>query len=160
MSGVTAAAGGMTRLLAVNVQTVVDTVEPILPRFLERGRGQVALMSSLGSFRGTPQAPAYCATKAAVRVWGEGLRARCMPHGVIVSVICPGFVATPLTAVNRFPMPLIMPPEAAAERIARGLARGQARIAFPRRTYVMTRLLAALPPSLGDRLLASYAGKE
>jgi hypothetical protein len=57
-------------------------------------------------------------------------------------------------------MPLIMPPEAAAERIARGLARGHARIAFPRRTYVMTRLLAALPPRLGDRLLAPYAGKE
>lgn len=147
-------------VIETNISGTLNTVEPVLPRLCQRGRGQVALMSSLASFRGTPQAPAYCASKAAVRLWGEGLRGRLLRHGVLVSVICPGFVATPLTARNPFPMPLLMTAERAAALIARGLARGQARIAFPWRLYALARLYAALPQDLGDRLLAGLRSKE
>ena len=117
-------------------------------------------MSSLASFRGTAQAPAYCASKAAVRLWGEGLRGRLLRQGVVVSVICPGFIATPMTARNPFPMPLLMTAERAAAIIARGLAQGRARIAFPWRLYALARLYATLPQDLGDRLLAGYRSKE
>ena len=92
-------------------------------------------MSSLAGFCGLPSAPAYCASKAAVRVWGEGLRGRLGRQGIAVSVICPGFVRTPMTAGNRFPMPLIMTPERAAAIIRRGLVRRRARIAFPLPLY-------------------------
>jgi short-subunit dehydrogenase len=143
-----------------NVNGTFNTVEPLLPRLTARSRGQVALMSSLASFRGTAQAPAYCASKAAVRLWGEGLRGRLLQQGVVVSVICPGFIATPMTARNPFPMPLLMTAERAAAIIARSLAQGRARIAFPWRLYALARLYATLPQDLGDRLLAGYRSKE
>ncbi len=148
------------RAVAVNVHGVLNTVEPLLPRMTGRRQGQVALMSSLASFRGTPQAAAYCASKAAVRVWGEGLRPRLLRQGVLVNVVCPGFVTTPMTAVNRFPMPMIMPAERAAAIIARGLARDRPRIAFPLPMYLGVRLFAAMPQAFGDRLVARYRGKE
>ncbi len=159
-AGVSGAGHDPRAVLETNITGVLNTVEPLLPRLAARGSGQVALMSSLASFRGTPQAATYCASKAAVRVWGEGLRGRLLRKGVLVSVICPGFITTPMTARNPFPMPLLMSAERAAGIIVRGLARGQARIAFPWPTYLMARLLAALPPSLSDRLLAGYRGKE
>jgi short-subunit dehydrogenase len=127
---------------------------------LARGRGHLALMSSLASFRGFPNAPAYCSSKAAVRILGESLRGRLGQSGIVVSVICPGFVATPMTADNRFSMPLLMSPDRAAAIIERGLARGQARIAFPLRTYWGFRLLAILPRRLIDTLAARAPAKE
>lgn len=146
--------------MATNLFGVVNTVEPLVPRLVARRRGQLALVSSLAGFLGTPQAPAYCASKAAVRVWGEALGGSLRPAGVVVSVVCPGFVATPLTAANPFPMPLIMPADRAARLIARGLAQGRARVAFPWPLYAAVRFAAALPPALTWRILGRYAGKE
>jgi short-subunit dehydrogenase len=78
----------------------------------------------------------------------------------VVSTVCPGFVATPLTAANRFPMPMLMPAEDAARTIARGLARGHASVAFPTPLYLAVRLAAVLPPDLVARLLRRQAFKE
>ncbi len=110
-------------------------------------------MSSLAAFRGFPGAPAYCASKAAVRVWGEALRGELYGAGIGVSVICPGYVRSSMTAVNDFPMPLLMDAERAARIIRRGLARNRPRIAFPWRLYAAVWLISALPPSLTDPLL-------
>jgi short-subunit dehydrogenase len=148
------------RMLAVNVEGMLNTVEPALAPMLARRRGQIALMSSLAGFRGMPSAPAYCASKAAVRVYGEALRARLRGSGVSVSVVCPGFVRTPLTAGNPFPMPLLMEPERAAARIRTGLERKRPQIAFPWPMHLAVRLLAALPPKLADRWLARLPAKE
>ncbi|HYE49468.1 MAG TPA: SDR family NAD(P)-dependent oxidoreductase [Azospirillaceae bacterium] len=142
------------RIFAVNVDGVLNTVHPLIPRMRERRRGQVALMSSLASFRGFPGAPAYCGSKAAVRVYGEALRTEMRPHGVGVSVICPGYVRSRMTAVNRFPMPFLMDADRAARIVRRGLAADRARIAFPWPTYVSAWLLGVLPPGLTDPLLA------
>jgi short-subunit dehydrogenase len=147
------------RVLSVNVDGVLNTVFPVLPRMVARGRGQIALMSSLAAFRGLPGAPSYCASKAFVRVWGEALRPDLVRKGVQLSVICPGFIVSRMTAANPFPMPLLMPAERAAAIIKRGLARDKARIAFPLRMYLATRLLAALPPGLIDGLLARLPRK-
>lgn len=140
-------------IFAVNLEGVLNTIHPLIPRLCARRRGQIALMSSLAGFRGFPGAPAYCASKAAVRLYGEALRGELRRDGVEVSVICPGFVRTPMTAVNAFPMPFLMDAERAAHRIRRGLARGQARIAFPLPTYLGAWLLGVLPPAWTDRLL-------
>ncbi len=152
--------GDARRLMAVNVQGVVNTVEPAVPPLRAAGRGQVALMSSLAGFRGLPNAPAYCASKAAVRVYGEGLRGRLGQAGIRVSVICPGFIATPLTADNPFPMPFLMSAERAAERIVAGLARNRARIAFPRRLYWPILAGSLLPAALTDPLYLRFGLKE
>jgi short-subunit dehydrogenase len=152
--------GTARAIFAVNLEGVVNTILPILPAMAGRRRGQIALMSSLAGFYGMPSAPAYCASKAAVRVWGEALRGRLGRHGVAVSVICPGFVRTPMTAGNPFPMPLITTPERAAAIIGRGLVRRRARIAFPRPLYWGVRLLQALPAGIADRWLARMPDKE
>jgi len=117
-------------------------------------------MASLAAFRGFPGAPAYCASKAAVRVWGEALRGHLHGSGIAVSVICPGYVRSPMTAVNEFPMPLLMGAERAARIIRRGLERDRARIAFPWRLYAAVRLLSALPPGLTDPLLRRLPEKD
>ncbi len=148
------------QIFATNVDGVINTVLPALDPMRRRGYGQIAIMSSLAGFRGFPGAPAYCASKAAVRIWGESLRAHLRPHGIGVSVICPGFVRSRMTEVNDFPMPLLMDAEKAAEVVRKGLARDKARIAFPWRLWAAIWLLAALPPGLTDRLLASLPEKR
>lgn len=147
-------------IFAVNVDGVVNTVHPAAERMQSRRRGQIAIMSSLAGFRGIAGAPAYSASKAAVRAYGEALRGRLRPHGVGVSVICPGFIRTPMTDVNAFPMPMLMEVERAARIIRRGLARDRARIAFPLPVYALVRLLAALPPALVDPIFRRMPEKR
>ena len=147
-------------ILAVNLDGVVNTVLPAMKALGARRRGQIAIMSSLAGFRGFPGAPAYCASKAAVRVWGESLRGHLAPEGIGVSVICPGFVKSPMTAVNQFPMPLLMDSDAAARRIKRGLARNRGRISFPWPLAAAAWLLGALPPAWTDPLLTKLPEKR
>jgi short-subunit dehydrogenase len=152
--------GGERRIMEVNLAGTINTILPAIGLMTPRRRGHLALMSSLGGFRGMPSAPAYCASKAAVRTYGEGLRGALGGRGIAVTVVCPGFVRTPLTAANPFPMPLLMPPERAAAIIRRGLDRRRARIAFPLQLYLAVRLVAALPPAWVDRHLARLPAKE
>ncbi|MHA1151082.1 MAG: SDR family NAD(P)-dependent oxidoreductase [Alphaproteobacteria bacterium] len=153
-----AGSGGETeaqtrRIVETNLNGVFNTVLPAIDCMRPRGRGQIAIMSSLAAFRGFPGAPAYCASKAAVRVWGEALRGELHGAGIGVSVICPGYVRSPMTAVNDFPMPMLMDAERAARIIRRGLARDRPRIAFPWPLYAAVWLISALPPRLTDPLL-------
>lgn len=166
-AGVSAESGGRREtaeqartLFDVNLYGVLNTVHPAVDVMKVRRHGQIAIMSSLASFRGFARSPAYCASKAAVRLYGEGLRADLVKHGIRVNVICPGFIATPMTDVNPFPMPFLMSAEQAARHIVKGLQRNQARIAFPWPMYWATRLLTALPQSLLDRLMAINANPD
>jgi short-subunit dehydrogenase len=138
---------------ATNVVGTINTIEPLLPRLLARQRGQIALVSSLAGFIGLPPAPAYGASKAWMRVYGEALRGALAAQGIGVSVICPGFVTTPMTAGNRRPMPFLMPAERAAAIIASGLAANRGRIAFPWPMVAAIRLLQMMPVSWAERLL-------
>jgi short-subunit dehydrogenase len=153
------ARGQVDAIFDANVAGVVNTVEPALREMVARNHGQVALMSSLASFRGFPGAPAYCASKAMVRVWGEALRPDYAAHGVKVNVICPGYVRSRMTDANSFPMPFLMDADRAARIIADGLARDRARIVFPLRLYWILRLFAALPDPLLDRIMARLPRK-
>lgn len=146
------------RIFAVNVGGIVNTVFPAFERMRARPgedgpRGQIALMSSLAGFRGLPGAPAYGASKACVRSLGEGLRGLAARQNIRVSVICPGFVKSPMTDLNPYPMPLLMTAERAAEIVRRGLARDRARISFPWRLWAAVWLMSALPVGLTDPLL-------
>lgn len=160
IAGATRDGNGVARLFAVNVMGVVHTVEPLLPRLADRGRGQIALMSSLASFVNRAGTAAYCASKAAVRIWGEGLAERVRPEGIAVSVVCPGFVDTPLTRKNPFPMPLLMDADDAARLVRRRLATGAPRIAFPRLLYHGARLTGLLPTAWQHRASRRWPGKE
>ena len=129
-------------IFATNVNGVVNTVEPALTRMLQGNSGQIAIMSSLASFRAFGDSPAYCASKAAVRFYGEGLQRAHRSSNVGISVICPGFVRSPMTDANNFRMPMLMDTDVAARRIVRGLAAGKSRIAFPLPLYLGVRLLS------------------
>ena len=144
----------------VNVNGVLNVALPTIQRMEQRGHGQIGLMSSLAGHRGFPGAPAYCASKAAIKVWGEALRGHCAAKGVRISVIMPGYVRTPMTEVNDFPMPFLMSAEKAAAIVAAGLARNRARIAFPFPTAAMAWLIGALSPGLTDRLLSRLPRKN
>jgi len=133
------------RIFTVNWQGVLNTVTPAASLMSWRRHGQIALMSSLASFRGFAGSGAYGASKAAVRVYGEALRADLKPHEVKVNIICPGFVKTPMTDVNGFSMPFLMDAQRAAQIIQKGLQRNQPYIVFPWRMHMMVRLLAFLP---------------
>jgi short-subunit dehydrogenase len=148
------------RIFAVNLDGVLNTVLPALPFLRKRSRGQVGLMSSLASFRGFPGAPAYCASKAAVRVWGEGMRPLLAADGIGLSVICPGFVTSRMTAGNPFPMPFLMDSARAARIVVEGLAANRARIAFPLPMRVAAWMLAALPPAATDPAMRGLPKKQ
>ena len=120
-----------------------------------RGAGQIAIVSSIAGYRGMPGAPAYSASKAAVMAYGEALRGELAGEGVAVTVICPGFVKTPMTAVNDFPMPFLMEAERAARIIRRGLARNAALITFPLPMRLAAWWMRVLPSGLVTRLLAN-----
>ena len=166
-AGISGGTGGGTepaeqvrRIMAINVDGALNTVLPAIPRMVARRHGQIALVSSLAGYRGMPGAPAYCASKAALKVFGEGLRGELAADGVGVSVVCPGYIDTPMTKRNRFPMPLLMDADRAARIIKRGLARNKARIAFPWPMAALVWLLQALPPGLIDRALTRLPKKD
>ncbi len=147
-------------IFAVNLAGVVNTVMPAVASMRARRRGQIAIVSSLAGYRGLPGAPAYSASKAAVKAWGEGLRGALRDEGIKVSVICPGFVTTRMTAHNTFPMPFLMSAERAAAIIRRGLARNRGLIAFPPPMAAMTWLFGALPGWLADPLTRALPAKD
>ncbi len=143
------------KTMDVNIGGVLNTVEPVLPRMMARGRGQVAVVSSLASFIGLPYSASYNASKAAVRVWGESIRYVLKKSGIGVSVVCPGFVVSRMTAEAPFPMPFLMTSARASAIIRRGLAHNHARIAFPLGTKAAVWLGSTLPGRLTARLLGA-----
>src|SRR5262245_18820406 len=143
------------RTIDINVGGVLNTVEPLLDRMIARKQGQIAIMSSLASFIGLPYSASYNASKAAVRVWGESIRYVLKKYGIGVSVICPGFVTTRLTAEAPFPMPFIMSTARASAIIRRGLARNSARIAFPIGLTAAVWFGVTLPGRWSARLLGA-----
>lgn len=169
-AGISAGTGGkawadevpdlVRRIFAVNVDGTINTVLPAVAAMRPRKRGQVAIVSSLASFIGTPGSGAYAASKAAQRIWGESLRAELHADGLEVSVICPGFIHTPMTAGNNFPMPFVMSADRAARIIRKGLAANRGRIAFPWAMYFLVWLSAALPPALTERVTRRFPRKD
>lgn len=143
----------LRRTIAINLDGTLNTILPLLPAMRARHAGQIGLVSSLAGFFGLPRAPGYGASKAAVRVLAESLRIQLKRDGVGVSAICPGFVQSAITAANDFPMPFLMTAERASAIIRRGLARNQARIAFPLPMKAAVWLAAALPGGWTSRLL-------
>lgn len=147
-------------ILRTNVEGVVNTISPALPAMQTAKHGQIAIISSIAGFRGFPGAPAYCASKGAVRLYGEALRGLLKADGISVSVVCPGYIKTPMTDANNFSMPLMIDSEKAADIIRKGLAKNKARIAFPWLLYSVVWWLSLLPAGLTDRLLARLPRKN
>lgn len=143
--------------ISTNLLGVVYAVETLAPAMIARGAGQIAIVSSTASYRGLPYMPAYSASKAGVRAYGEAIRARLAPLGVCVSVITPSFFESPMTDAFQGAKPMILSLAEATRRVRAGLDRGAARIVFPRRMALLLQLIDLLPGRFGDRLLQADA---
>ncbi len=135
----------LLRHQAVNTTGVLHLLAALTPALLARGRGHLSFISSVAGFRGLPQSLAYGPTKAALINLAETLYLDLHPHGLGVSLINPGFVDTPLTAHNDFPMPALITPDQAAQAIVQGWARGDFEIHFPKRFTRVMKCLRWLP---------------
>jgi short-subunit dehydrogenase len=132
-------------VIETNVIGVLNSIHPLLPRMMSRGRGQIGIVSSLAGFIPLADSPSYCASKAAMLSYGLALRAAVEGKGVRVSVICPGYVATPMMAQETGWKPFEMTAETAADRALRGLEANRAVIAFPAILAAMSWIGGILP---------------
>ena len=117
--------------LQTNLMGTVHALEAVVPTMLEEGRGRIVGTASVAGYRGIPGAEAYGATKAALLNLLESLRGSLGPRGIVVQTVAPGFVRTPMTDRNSFPMPFMVSPEEAARAIVDGMAKDKAEIVFP-----------------------------
>lgn len=147
------------RLNDVNYMGVVHTVSGVVEAMRGRKSGQIALVSSLAGLRALPDMPSYSATKAAVIAYGDSLRGWLAPFGISVSVICPGFVTSPMSARHIGAKPFEMPAARAAAIIQRGLRRRRTMIAFPWPLVLGIRLNKLLPARVGDFFMKGFAAE-
>lgn len=173
-AGISAGTGGGTpetadqiaAIFATNVSGVLNTALPALATMRGQGpgrdgiRGRIAVVASLAAFVAAPGAPAYCASKAAADRWTVATAPLAARSGVLMTSLCPGYVRTPMTARNRFPMPGLMDADRAAAIMLRGIAAGRRRVAFPRWVALLARGAGALPPRFSGALLGRAEGKD
>jgi short-subunit dehydrogenase len=145
--------------LDVNLGGEIAAVTPLIEPMRRRGRGQIALMSSIAGFHPVPDTPAYCASKAGVLMWGRCLDAWLRPQGVAVSVICPGFVKTDMNDRYIGWKPFLMTADRAAAIIVRGLARRRRVIAFPWQLVALVRAAGLVPPEVVALFMKLFAAK-
>lgn len=141
-------AANFKKTVDVNLNGTANGLAAILPRMVGRKAGHVAVMASVAGFVGLPNASTYAATKAGLNALCESLKVELEPFGVTLTVINPGFVKTPLTDKNTFPMPFLIPLEQATDAIMRGLANKKYEIIFPWQMAILMKLLRILPHGL------------
>jgi short-subunit dehydrogenase len=154
--GTIEAADAAYHMIETNVLGVLNTVQPLMPIMMARGRGQIAIVSSIAGFTPLPDAPSYSASKSALINYGLSLRALLGPRGIRVNVICPGYIDTPMLHRESGVKPFEMKPEKAAELICRGLERDRALIVFPFFFALMTRIGGLLPDRLRRWAMAPF----
>ncbi|MGP1677290.1 MAG: SDR family oxidoreductase [Burkholderiales bacterium] len=144
----------LSRIMQTNVLGLAATLQPFVAPMRERGSGVLVGIASVAGFRGLPGAGAYSASKSAAITWLEALRVELHGSGVDVVTICPGFVATPLTAVNRNAMPFLLQAPEAARRIARAIEAKKRLAIIPWQMRLVFFFLRRMPNRVYDRLFA------
>lgn len=146
-------------VIDINVVGMVKTFQPFLAAMRAAGRGALVGIASVAGYRGLPGAAAYCASKAAAISYLESLRIELAPTGIKVITICPGYIATPMTAQNPYPMPFLLSADAAARKIAALIASGRGFAVIPWQMALVARILRVLPNWLHDRLFCNAPHK-
>ena len=149
----------LKRILEVNVAGLAATLAAFAPAMREAGRGTLAGIASVAGFRGLAGNGAYCASKSAAITWMESLRAELYGSGVSVVCVCPGYIDTPMTQVNRFHMPFLISADDAAHRIARAIEARRRLAVIPWQMALVSLVLRAMPGWLFDRI-ASRAPRK
>lgn len=144
----------------VNYTGVTNALDRVMKNMIARGRGHLALVASVAGYRGLPKGAAYAPTKAALISLAESLYADLKIKGVRMTIINPGFIATPMTAANTFPMPFIVSTEDAVKAMRRGLDSNRFEIVFPTRMAIMMKTLRVLPYWLFFQATGAIARRE
>jgi len=150
----------MRESFAINSLGMAATFHPFLAAMRSRRSGALVGIASVAAIRGLPGHGAYCASKAAAVAYCESLRGECRGTGVRVVTLVPGYIDTPLTAGNRYPMPFLMQPASFAERAFHAIERGDSYRVIPWQMGVVAKLLRLLPNPLFDRLFAGRGRKR
>jgi NAD(P)-dependent dehydrogenase (short-subunit alcohol dehydrogenase family) len=148
------------KTMALNVQGVVNGLNPAFNAMRLRKRGQIALVGSLAGYGGLPNSGAYGPSKAAVISLAEGMKFAADPYNVTIQIVNPGYVRTPLTAQNAYPMPFLMDCDVASRRLCDGLERGGFEIRFPTRLALILRFVNILPYALYFPLMSTGARRD
>ena len=146
-------------VIDINVVGMVKTFQPFLAAMRAAGRGALVGIASVAGYRGLPGAAAYCASKAAAISYLESLRIELAASGIKVITICPGYIATPMTAQNPYPMPFLLSADAAARKIAALIESGRGFAVIPWQMAIVARILRTLPNWLYDRLFGNAPRK-
>lgn len=146
--------------IEVNYMGVMNALDALLPRMLERGRGHIAIVASAAGYRGFPRWLAYAPAKAALINAAETLRSELAPRGITVSLVTPGFVDTPMTKGATISMPGIIPAEEAARKLLEGLENDGFEIIFPRGFVYLMKSLRRMPNALFFRVVRRFVMKD
>lgn len=152
-------ADAIDTVIHTNVIGMINTLRPFIAPMRDAGRGRLVGIASVAGIRGLPGAGAYSASKAAVIAYLESLRVELHESGVKVVTLAPGYIETPMTAVNAYPMPFMLSAAEAARRMARIIAAGRSYAVVPWQMAIVAKLLRLLPNPLFDRLFA-HAGRK
>ena len=147
------------RILDINVYGLATTFAPFIPAMRQRGTGRLVGIASVAGIRGLPGAEAYSASKAAAIAYLESLRVELRSSGVRVVTIAPGYIDTPMTEHNPYPMPFKLPVDEAARRFASAIERGSSYTVIPWQMGIVAKVLRLLPNWLYDRLFAKAPHK-
>jgi short-subunit dehydrogenase len=148
------------RHIDINLSGALRSISLVLPDFLVRNQGNIAVVSSVAGYRALPNAAAYGASKAALTYFMESMRMSVQHKGIKISIINPGFVKTRLTEKNSFDMPFIITPEVAADEIYKGILSGKSEIHFPKRFSFILKLLGFLPEPLYRYLMVRFIAER
>ncbi len=147
------------KVMAVNYTGTVNTLAPLIPSMMARKSGNLVGISSLAALRGLPFAASYSASKAAQMTWLESLRIDLKPHGIYVTSIHPGFVATPMAEHDEFKMPFKVGPRDSSNRILRAIAAGRSQYHYPFLISFLARFNRLLPNFIYDFIMPRVSGR-
>ncbi len=147
------------KIFATNLNGVLNTILPVIPHMIQMRSGNIAIVSSMAGFLGLSSAPSYSASKGAARIFGQALQGYLRNYNVHVSTIIPGYIKTPMTEVNNFPMPFMTTADKAASKIVRGIAKNKNVIAFPIIMLFLLKIFNLFPSSLISYINSKLPGK-
>jgi short-subunit dehydrogenase len=146
-------------ILKINLTGVVATFQTFLNPMIAAKSGSLVGIASVAGFHGLPGASAYCASKAGLIAYLESLRIEMRPHNIKVSTICPGYIETPMTSVNPYPMPFMMKPDIAARKIIAAISQDKKITIIPWQMQIASILLRVIPRFLYDFLFSKAKHK-
>jgi short-subunit dehydrogenase len=159
LAGATEDVPAFATVFNTNVLGLVHTFTPVIDAMVTRGSGTLVVIASVAGVRGIPGSAAYSASKAAAISYAESLRVELRPSGVKVVTICPGYIDTPMTQVNTFPMPFLLSAQAGAQRMAHAIEAGKSYAVVPWQMAIAAKLLRALPNAVYDRVFTHMPRK-